>query len=83
MHGRLLEAEPGVKLTNHDLMQALKNELNLFRLNPRSDMHVKWMGKMVVVVKFQFLVTLVGKLHQFALVNRIKIHMEIGEPFKL
>ena len=46
-------------------------------------MHMKCMGKLVVVVKFQFLVTLVGKLHQFALVNRIKIHMEIGELFKL
>ena len=46
-------------------------------------MHVKWMGKMVVVVKFQFLVTLVGILHQFALVNRIKIHVQIEEPFKL
>ena len=46
-------------------------------------MHMKCMGKLVVVVKFQFLVTLVGKLHQFALVNRIKIYMGIGELFKL
>ena len=41
------------------------------------------MGKMVAVVKFQFLVTLIGTLHQFALVNRIKVHVEIQEPFKL
>ena len=64
-------------------MKALKKEKILFRLNRRSNMHMKCMGKLVVVVKFQFLVTLVGKLHQFALVNRIKIHMEIGERFKL
>ena len=50
-------------------IKALKKEKNLFRLNRRSNMHVKWMGKMVVVVKFRFLVTLIRKLHQFALVN--------------
>ena len=64
-------------------MKALKKEKILFRLNRRSNMHMKCMGKLVVVVKFQFLVTLVGRLHQFALVNRIKIHMQIEEPFKL
>ena len=64
-------------------MKALKKEKILFRLNRRSNMHMKCMGKLVAVVKFQFLVLLVGKLHQLALVNPIKIHMEIGEPFKL
>ena len=44
-------------------LKALKKEKILFRRNRRSNMHVKWMGKMVVVVKFQFLVTLIGKLH--------------------
>ena len=70
-------------MTNHDLVQALKNELNLFRLNPRSDMHVKWMGKMVVVVKYRFLVTLIGQLHQFAFINPIKFHKQIKELSKL
>ena len=64
-------------------MQALKNELNLFRLNPRSDMHVKWMGKMVVNVKYRFLVILIERLHQFVVVNPIKIYMQIKEPSKL
>ena len=63
-------------------MKALKKEKILLRLNQRSNMHMKCMGKLVVVVKFQFLVTLVGKLHQFALVNRIKIPVQIEEPFK-
>ena len=83
MQGRLLEAEPGVKLTNHDLVQALKNELNLFRLNPRSDMHVKWMGKMVVVVKCRFLDSLIETLHRFVVVNPIKIYVQIEELSKL
>ena len=39
-------------------MKALKKEKILFRLNRRSNMHMKCMGKLVVVVKFQFLVTL-------------------------
>ena len=70
-------------MTNHDLVQALKNELNLFRQNPRSDMHVKGMGKMVVVVKCRFLVTLIEKLYQFVVVNPIKIHMQIEVLSKL
>ena len=50
-------------------IKALKKEKNSFWLNRCSDMHVKWMGKIVVVVKFEFLVTLVGKLHQLAFVK--------------
>ena len=55
-------------------IKALKKEKNLFRLNRRSNMHVKWMGKMVVVVKCRFLVTLIERLHQFSVVksNQIK-----------
>ena len=64
-------------------IKALKKEKNLFRLNRRSNMHVKWMGKMVVVVKCRFLVTLIEKLHQFAVVNPMKIHMQIEERSKL
>ena len=40
------------------------------------------MIKMVVVVKCQFLATLTEKLHQFALINPIKIHEEIEELAK-
>ena len=64
-------------------IKALKKEKNLFRLNRRSNMHVKWMGKMVVVVKCRFLVTLIEKLHQFFVVKPIKIHMQIEELSKL
>ena len=46
-------------------------------------MHVKWMGKMVVVVKCRFLVTLIEKLHQFFVVKPIKIHMQIEELSKI
>ena len=59
------------------LIQALKKEKKLIRLNWRSNMHVKQMGKMVVVVKFRFLVTLIEKLRQFAVVNPMRIHMQI------
>ena len=76
-------AQPGVRWKHLGFMKALKKEKILFRLNRRSNMHMKCMGKLVVVVKFQFLVTLVGILHQFALVNRIKIHVQIEELFKL
>ena len=64
-------------------IKALKKEKNLFRLNQCSNMHVKWMGKMVVVVKCQFLVTLIEELHQFSVVKPIKIHMQIEELSKL
>ena len=63
-------------------IKPLKEEKNLFRLNGRSDMHVKCMGKVVVVVKCRFLVTLIGKLHQFTFVNPIKIHKQIEELSK-
>ena len=46
-------------------------------------MHMKWMSKMVVVVKCQFLVTLIGKLHQFTFIDPIKIHEEIKVLSKL
>ena len=46
-------------------------------------MHVKWMGKMVVVVKCRFLVTLIEELHQFSVVKPIKIHMQIEELSKI
>ena len=46
-------------------------------------MHVKLMGNMVVVVKCQFLVTLIEKLHQFLVIKPIKIHMQIEELSKL
>ena len=46
-------------------------------------MHVKWMGKMVVVVKCRFLVALIEELHQISVVKPIKIHMQIEEPSKL
>ena len=64
-------------------IKALKKEKNLFRLNRRSNMHVKWMGKMVVVVKCRFLVTLIERLHQFVVVNPMKIHKEMKERSKL
>ena len=64
-------------------MKALKKEKKLFRLNRRSNMHVKWLSKMVVVVKCRFLVTLIGKSHQFAFVNLIEIHKQIEELSKL
>ena len=38
-------------MTNHDLMHALKKELYLFRLNPRSDMQSKLICLKVVVVE--------------------------------
>ena len=60
-------------------LKALKKEKNLFRLNRHSNMHVKWMGKMVVDVKCRFLVTLIEKLHQFFVVKPIKIHIQIEE----
>ena len=60
-------------------IKALKKEKNLFRLNRRSNMHVKWMGKMAVVVKCRFLVILIERLHQFFVVKPIKIHMQIEE----
>ena len=63
-------------------IKALKKEKNLFRLNRRSNMHVKGMGKMVVVVKCRFFVNLIEKLHQFVVVNPIKIHMQIEELSK-
>ena len=44
---------------------------------------VKWMGKMVVVVKCRFLVTLIGQLHQFAFINPIKIYKQIKGLSKL
>ena len=65
------------------VIKALKKDKNLFGLNRRTDMHVKWMGKMVVVVKCRFLVPLIGKLHQFAFVNPINIHKQIEERSKL
>ena len=61
----------------------LKKEKNLFRLNRRSNMHVKWMGKMVVVVKCRFLVTLIETLHPFFVVKPIIIHMQIKELSKI
>ena len=44
---------------------------------------MKWMNKMVVVVKCQFLVTLIGKLHHFTFIDPIKIHKEIKLLSKL
>ena len=64
-------------------LKALKKEKNLFQLNRCSNMHMKWMSKMVVVVKCQFLVTLIGKLHQFTFIDPIKIHEEIKVLSKL
>ena len=64
-------------------IKALKKEKNLFWLNRRSNMHVKWMGKMVVVVKCRFLVTLIEKLLQLFFVKPIKIHMQTEELSKL
>ena len=64
-------------------IKALKKEKNLLRLNRRSNMHVKWMDKMVVVVKCRFLVTLIGQLHQFAFINPIKFIKQIKECSKL
>ena len=61
----------------------LKKEKNLFRLNRRTDMHVKRMGKIVVVVKCRFLVILIGRLRLFAFINPIKIHRQIEEHSKL
>ena len=65
------------------LYRPSKKKKNLFRLNRRSNMHVKQIGKMVAVVKCRFLVTLMEKLHQFIVVNPIKIHMQIEELVKL
>ena len=45
-------------------------------------MHVKWMDKMVVIVKCQFLVSLTKSLHQFAFVNPMKFHEQIEELSK-
>ena len=45
-------------------------------------MQMKWMSKMVVFVKYQFFVTLIGKLHQFTFIDPIKIHEEIKELSK-
>ena len=64
-------------------IKALKKEKKLFRLNRRSNMHVKWVGKMVVVLKCQFLVTLIGELHQFTFVNSITPYEEVEELSKL
>ena len=55
-------------------LKALKKEKNLFRLNWCSNMQMKWMSKMVVFVKCQFLVTLIGKLYHFTFIDPIKIH---------
>ena len=74
--------QPGVRRKQLGIMKALKKEKILFRLNWRGDMHMKWIGKMVVIAKFQFLLTMIGKLHQFTLVNWIKIYMQIKEPFR-
>ena len=49
----------------------------------QSDMHVKWIDKMVVVFKCQFLASLTKELYQFVFVNPIKIHEKIEELSKL
>ena len=64
-------------------LKALKKEKNLFRLNWCSNMQMKWMSKMVLFVKCQFLVTLIEKLHQFDFIHPIKIHEKIKVLSKL
>ena len=68
---------------NHGLIKAPQKRIELSRLNLQSDMQVKWMDKMVVVVKCQFLVTLSRKLYQFAFANPLKIHEKMEELSKL
>ena len=67
---------------NYDLIKAHQKRIKLSRLNLQSDMQVKWMDKMVVVVKCQFLATLTGNLHQFTFIDPIKIHEQIEELSK-
>ena len=45
--------------------------------------HLKWMSKLVVVVKCRFLIILIAKLHLFAFIKLIKILEEIKELSKL
>ena len=67
---------------NYDLIKAPQKRIKLSRLNLQSDMQVKWMDKMVVVVKCQFLATLTEKLQPFAFINPIEIHEQIEELYK-
>ena len=67
---------------NHGLIKAPQKRIQLSWLNLQGDMHVKWMDKMVVIVKCQFLVSLTKSLHQFAFINPMKFQEQIEELSK-
>ena len=66
----------------YDLIVAPQKRIKLSILNLQSNMQVKWMDKIVVVVKCQFLATLTEKLQPFAFINPIEIHEQIEELYK-
>ena len=63
----------------YDLIVAPQKRIKLSILNLQSNMQVKWMDEIVVVVKCQFLATLTEKLQPFAFINPIEIHEQIEE----
>ena len=67
---------------SHGLIKVPQKRIELSRLNLQSNMQVKWMDKIVVVVKCQFLATLTEKLQPFAFINPIEIHEQIEELYK-